>query len=510
MRILKLPIYITIAAAVLQIAGCCTWPNEVCQTLRDAGKNRSNLEKVLTHYRNDPDPLKYDAAVFLISNISDHGFADISFFNNDGNEVPFDSTGYANFDEALKDFQQLEKEHGELTYKKKKYVRDIDVITADFLIENIDLAFESWRQKPWAKQMSFKTFCHTVLPYRISNEPLDRWRKPCMQRSVDVPNKMQNLNNSSEAARLIQADVDQWIHFNDKYYLHPTDQSYSQMCQSRQGRCEDITNMTTFAMRANAVATASDYTPAWANRDNNHAWTAILDKNGQGNAELFNIPAKVYRKTFAVQKDAPIFQKKKNEQIPPWLAGRHYVDVTEQYVPTADVTIQCTHPVPKHSTFVYLCVFNGGNWAPIAAAQLNGTEAAFEKLGRDIVYLPAYYADEKIHPAAPAFLILPNGSLRPLQGNLTGNETVTISTTKPEITDDDTRLRIATRSVEPGKTYELFVWNDEWKSLGQQTGGQTPIQYESLNQDRLYWLKEKEGRNLERVFTIENGQQVWW
>ncbi len=511
MRILlKLLIFIFITALVVQIAGCCTWPKEVCQTLNDAGKNRSNLEKVLMHYQNTDDPLKYDAAVFLISNISDHGFADISFFNDEGNEVPFDSTDYANFDEALKDFQELEKNHGELTHKKKEYIRDVDVITADFLIENIELAFESWRQNPWSRKMSFEAFCHTILPYRISNEPLDRWRKPCMQRYADLPSQLQDISDPSDAARLIQADVDQWIRFNDKYYLHPTDQSYSQMCHSKQGRCEDITNMTTFAMRANAVATASDYTPAWANRDNNHAWTAILDRNGRGNAELFNIPAKVYRKTFAIQKDSPIFQKKKNEQIPPWLAGRHYLDVTEQYVKTTDVTIHCTLPAPKHSTFVYLCVFNGGNWAPIAAAQLDGSNATFERMGRDIVYLPAYYADDAIHPAAPALIIHPDGSLQHLQADLTGNQTVTISTTKPEITDDDTRLRIATRSVEPGNIYELFVWDDEWKSLGQQTGGQTPIQHQNLNRGRLYWLTEKDGRKLERVFTIENGQQIWW
>ena len=43
------------------------------------------------------------------------------------------------------------------------------------------------------------------------------------------------------------------------------------------GRCEDIANRTTYAARAVSLATATDFTPAWAHRDNNHAWNVLLD-----------------------------------------------------------------------------------------------------------------------------------------------------------------------------------------------------------------------------------------
>ena len=43
------------------------------QTLSQAGKNRSELEKVLRHYREHPeDSLKYQAACFLIDNMKWH------------------------------------------------------------------------------------------------------------------------------------------------------------------------------------------------------------------------------------------------------------------------------------------------------------------------------------------------------------------------------------------------------------------------------------------------------
>lgn len=501
---------ILLICGLIPVAGCSTYPKDVRATLKTAGDNRSELKKVLAHYETTAQPQKYAAAVFLLSNMADQGFAEISFYDPNDNEVPFDSTVYANYDQASAAFRDLEDAHGELSDKKKEFTPDAKIITADFLIENIDLAFESWHQKPWAKDMSFDTFCETVLPYRGSNEPLDRWRKPLMARFADLPAKLDDPTDSQAAAKHIQKAVDAWIGFNDKYYLHPTDQSYSEMCRTKMGRCEDITNMTTFAMRANAVATAADYTPAWANRDNNHAWTAILDKNGRGNAPLFNIPAKIYRKTFAVQPDAIVLHKNKHESIPNWLAGKHYIDVTDQYVPTTNVLLTCTEPAPENVTYAYLCVFNGGDWAPIAAGKLDGPTVTFERMGRDIVYLPVYDVKGKNIPAAAAFTLNPEGRIQILDAPITGTESVVVTTTKPEITDDDTRLRIPTASVEPGKTYELLVWDDEWKSLGEQTAGVAPIQFDNLADGRLYWLTDTDGEKLERVFTLQDGQQTWW
>ena len=37
--------------------------------LEQAGSNRDEMEKVLEHFRDDPDTLKYSAAVFLIENM---------------------------------------------------------------------------------------------------------------------------------------------------------------------------------------------------------------------------------------------------------------------------------------------------------------------------------------------------------------------------------------------------------------------------------------------------------
>lgn len=60
--------------------------------------------------------------------------------------------------------------------KDISYVSDLQSISADFLIYNIDTAFNLWR-KPYANHLNFNDFCEYILPYRVGNEPLCDWRE---------------------------------------------------------------------------------------------------------------------------------------------------------------------------------------------------------------------------------------------------------------------------------------------------------------------------------------------
>ncbi len=341
----------------------------------DADKLSPQLLKVLEHYKDDPQKLA--AAQFLIDNMPGHCYVKTEWAGTDDVAVEFDSTCYRTFDQALTVLEEIEKEHGELNYRASERIYDVDVVTAEYLINNIDLAFKAWRSRPWAADMSFDTFCEYILPYRCSNEPVDSWRGPLMGMFIDLEDEMIDPKDPEEAAKIINKRVNSIIRFDSVYYLHPTDQGYSEMRKSGMGRCEDISNMISYAMRANCVAVASDYTPAWANRDNNHAWNAVLDKDGHGNTPVHNIPAKVYRKLFSIQKNAPVFRKKEGERVPRWLGGKNYIDVTNQYIPVGTVELELKD-VPVGSSIAYLAVFNGGEWVCIADADIvaAGTAAA--------------------------------------------------------------------------------------------------------------------------------------
>lgn len=497
------------------------WGDETEAALSEAGEARAELERALRYYREGGDPQKLAAVEFLIQNMPGRGYARLGFKTSAGTEVPFEALDYPNLKEAEKAFAALEQEHGSLTYDKVDGVPDFETISAEFLIENTDLAFHAWRTKPWAKQLSFDAFCEHILPYRCSDEPLDAWRAPLMEKFAGLEAELSDPLNAGEASGKISGEVHKMVRFWDLYYLHPTDQGYHEMLESGTGRCEDISNMISFANRANAIAVASDYTPAWANRENNHAWNAVLGPDGRGNAPIHNVAAKVYRKTYARQKDSWADKAGPGEKVPRWLARRHYIDVTDQYLETTDVTVALTTPAPADSTLAYLCVFNGGEWVAIQGGEVVGDSATFEGMGRGVLLLPAWYDGDKLVPAAAPLTIAKDGEVRSLSGTQFDPETgsggprqatnsIKITTTKPETGDDDTLRPIPAIQVQAGQQYELLVWDGGWQSRGKTVAGDQPVRFDGLPAGKLYWVIGETGRRLERPFTIEGGRQRMW
>jgi hypothetical protein len=66
-------------------------------------------------------------------------------------------------------------------------------------------------------------------------------------------------------------------------------------------------------------------------------------------------------------------------------------------------------------------------------------------------------------------------------------------------------------SVEIGDEYELLYWKDgQWNSLGKQKAKQLYVKYKDVPTKGLYLLRDNTKGLDERIFTYENGRQVWW
>lgn len=62
----------------------------------------------------------------------------------------------------------------------------------------------------------------------------------------------------------------------------------------------------------------------------------------------------------------------------------------------------------------------------------------------------------------------------------------------------------------PGNTYELFYYDGGWRSLGRQTAGGYVLTYADVPVHSLLLLRNISARSDERIFTYEQGRQVWW
>lgn len=65
--------------------------------------------------------------------------------------------------------------------------------------------------------------------------------------------------------------------------------------------------------------------------------------------------------------------------------------------------------------------------------------------------------------------------------------------------------------IEIGDEYELFYWGDgQWQSLGRTIAEFIRLEYENCPADALYLLRDHTKGREERIFTYENGKQIWW
>ena len=517
-----------LALAVAIFLGSCSrlvlkrgghWPPHVEEALRKAGDNRAELEKVLEHYEQEGDSLKLEAAYFLISNMEGHSFARLVYYDSTGAEYDFDVMEFPDYETLRDSVNRIERRVGSLDYHASEVLEDLEHMSSRLLIEHIDYAFRAWRELPWAQDLGFERFREFVLPYRGSNEPLESWRPYFMRLYSDLPEKMEDPTDPIEAAALINKDLGTWFKFDPRFYLHPTDQGLCDMLKNRLGRCEDIANLTIYALRANAIPITSDYTPYWADASNNHAWTAVIDANGHAllpegsrrepkRYEPWNRVAKVYRKTFSRQDTNLVFIKPEWEEVPGWLRGKSYVDVTSEYTKVADVHLTLEEAVPESVNFAYLCVFNAGGWRPIHWGRLRGTEVTFKGMGVGIAYLPAYYVKGEVKPASPPFILENDGSVRPLPGRGEPIRLHLVSTTRrKQLVDTD---GVEKAFFEDGKKYTLYYWDGDWKEVGSQVAEGGPLDFDGVPGGALYWLTEENSYGEERIFTYEEGHQVWW
>lgn len=497
------------------------YPAKVEAALKKAKAHRQVLEKVIAHYKTNPaDSLKLKAAYFLIGNMDGHYYVKAKLVDTAGNPVHFKVLSYPNYKTMVAAWDSTEQKTGAMDFTRDTVIYDLQSISYDFLTQNIDLAFKAW-QNPWAKFLTFDEFCEYVLPYRGSNEPLEAWRHYFFNQYHWIKDSIKDKTDPVEAAVLINNEIKRWYSFDPLFYRHPTDLGLDEMLKYKRGRCEDMTNLAIYAMRSQGIPVMSDYTPAWPNTGNNHAWNAVLDKNGKviifmgdganpGNYRLTNKKAKVYRKTFATQDSSLAMIKPSYEKVPRWLSGKNYVDVTKDYIPVFQVNVTLKFQQPDSVHYAYLCVFNSGDWKAIQWGKIKNGHALFKDMGGDIVYLPAFYKKGKLLPANEPFILTAQGKQQPLKADTTRVQTVDLYSTTRKITVKATdEIREASFAV--GANYELFYWNKTWKSVGKEKAVDgKPLRFKAPV-NALFWLVKTGSDKEERIFTLApNGQQKWW
>jgi hypothetical protein len=412
-----------------------------------AGKNREQLEKVLDYYSKPQDSLKRKAAVFLIKNMYIHyGYygKDVEQYN-----TLFDILDTLNHKQTEPILSQSKHIYDSITanFTISNYIRESDckIITSEYLINNIEFAFNAWKQMQWKKDVDFDVFCEYILPYRVRNEKLECWRPKFYGDYTELAMKCKNAKNMPEIYTYMRDNLNYSFKLAielDKYY--PFDQNISDLNKGRIGSCPNQCSFGIAAMRAAGLPVGMDYIPNWGDMSSKHSMVHLISKKTQSKritnenspintsdiidasmdlSEIGKVlpssklpeglyvqynktTPKIYRYTYSVQPEMEnVLDVKDKSEIAPEFDKLNIKDVSNEYLSCSTVSVKLNPRFGKHQ-IAYLCVFTFDGWVPVALTKISKDgKALFKNMGRKIMYLPAVYENNEYIPVEYPFNI---------------------------------------------------------------------------------------------------------
>lgn len=388
----------------LLFSGCAIKVDRLDYALEFAGENRRELEKVLEYYSDDS--LKYRAACFLIENMP-------RWYAYDGWQLDTlevlmrkDREGILSKDEKMRwnsfDYHALNK------------VYDSKVITSEYLIENINLAFQEWQKRPWNKSLSFDDFCDLILPYRIGNERLSNWRSLYNSYYGSLLDSVYTGSDVLVACKCINDELNRQSYKYSVEWKVPHNRA-DYLFETRIGYCREVSDLIQYAMRSCGIPVAADFMPYSPDYRYSHEWNVVRDTTGRyiqfgfdgldpvrdKVADDGRRKGKVFRYCYALQNEREILRKHSGWNIG-GTEGLYWKDVTSEYFGhnRAVVNVFAAGKPP-----IGLSVFSTNGWQIIGEGICKSSgKAIFDNIEPTIIYVPASQING-VKPAGYPFML---------------------------------------------------------------------------------------------------------
>ncbi len=489
------------------------------QTLKDAflqaGVNKTELKKVLKHYETTGEKEKYESAVFLIKNMPIHTSRDYIWINKDSLDTGYRELDYPDLETAINSFRQL-RDSVQVKPLPRTY-SDASFLSSKMIIDNIDLAYKTWKNNPWSNSYDFETFCEYILPYRSLTEPAQDWRLTYNLLLNSITSKINDPKDPLEVCMVAIKEPEGFSFLRERRpdpipFLGP-----QHLLFRRRGTCPDLANAAIYAARSIGLAVTFDFTPNHAASSNRHFWNTIRNRDGKHipfNGLLHKVfdpnsrrIGKVFRITYSIQKDA-VAALADSASIPDqsFLQLPNIKDVTSEYTETGSFKYKLQQ-LPKNK-FIFLNVFNNGEWKVTDWAEVNG-EVVFDNLGKDVVYLPGFYKHQKMMHEPYPILLQENGKTRLLKPDITHTFSATLSRSNEKVythTEEHNPLELRA-----GEKYNLSYWDGQWRSIGISEMNAEGVAFHNIPSNALLTLTPIKKTGYERIFTLDpDTHQISW
>lgn len=427
---------------ILILPACNSQKSEIEFALKQAGENRGELEAVLSHYTKLNDTLKLKAAQYLIQYMPYH----YSYGTGIRDYYHAIDSVVALSDDKLEQEKHIKSLQMSFENRYRKY-RDIEVITADFLIQSIDAAFKQWQQGKWAAHLNFEEFCEYLLPYKcFEGQPLEEWRSACYdlcKGDIDMAYLCDDYEQSSFFAAM---EV-------NRRMKEVTPQSFGRLTtlpiydpaiilKLPYAYCSTYCQGSVINMRSKGIPVAYDFTPHWSNRAKGHSWNTVYTSRF-GNLEFApneTDPGTVHYPFLKMPKIFRTVYKPNDEYLE--IASRKYIpteiknmfirDVTAEYMPTLDIQIKLKKAL-SDKQHPFIAVYDCEDWSPVYWGKVSGRNVTFERMGLNTYYMAfAYDRNGYRYPICEPFEVTPSKQIKFMELDTSSFRTIRMNRKFPQ------------------------------------------------------------------------------
>ena len=225
--------------------------------------------------------------------------------------------------------------------------KDLQSLSAEFLLDNVRVAYEARAAAPWASQVSDDLFFKDILPYANVDEKRENWRGKLREICWPI---VKDCKTTGEAAQELNKQLFKKVKVKYSTKRKKANQSPSESMDSGLASCTGLSILLVDACRSVHVPARLVGIPRWSNKNGNHTWVEVWD-NGDwhftGAAEynkdgldraLFQRDASLADKTKRMNSIYAISFTRTDTVFPiVWSVGRdnasYAINVTDRYAP---------------------------------------------------------------------------------------------------------------------------------------------------------------------------------
>lgn len=150
--------------------------------------------------------------------------------------------------------------------------RDAKSLSADFLLENVQYAYKTRTEFPWAKEVPDSVFLNDVVAYANLNENRESWRKDFYERFKKYVAPCKTMREAIDSVNKNVRD-ELLVDYNTK--REKPDQAPYESMRQHMASCSGLSILLTDAFRAVGIPSRVAGTPAWHDDRGNHNWNEV-------------------------------------------------------------------------------------------------------------------------------------------------------------------------------------------------------------------------------------------